>query len=394
MQNSADFGLLSQLEEATPVPTEDYHKYDLGERYYATIQDVIIGIKNRKKVTEVAELLPQLSLNGVVVQDEMETYLTKKGNSASAIKEFLKTPLAYRLYVMGQAPRKKVKAFELGTFCHLAFLEPKRFDDLVVEPDASLSTVEGVTKHVEFWETLAKKRQKTMNKPWIIREARKSVKRKKMSFEKNDGRKEYIQQLKKRLGAISVDADIKNTVDCIKRNYDAYGGGVIAELLAGAASEVSMYGKDVETGLTVKIRPDMLQLEENIGCNAIISFKTTSSDTKEQFEKQIANLKYDFSDAMYLDMASQITGRKFTTVITIMLQTQSPNLVAVGMYDWAALDNARYQYRSTMQTLKEAIDADVWPGFDSFAEEGHFGIIQWKMPAWTQRHLPPMTIAN
>ena len=48
-------------------------------------------------------------------------------------------------------------------------------------------------------------------------------------------------------------------------------------------SEVSFYGRDEETGLDVRVRPDYFNVEENIGVNAVISFKTTRADDLGKF---------------------------------------------------------------------------------------------------------------
>ena len=123
---------------------------------YATIQDVVSFILNRKSTIEVKELLPQLSLNGVVIQDPMAEYLKYPGNSASALKQILKTPLHYWCYIHERIPVQSKKAFEFGTFCHMAFLEPDLFDALIVEPNYSMATTEGVKKSIEFWEKTLK----------------------------------------------------------------------------------------------------------------------------------------------------------------------------------------------------------------------------------------------
>ncbi|UVQ23767.1 hypothetical protein NXX60_07060 [Bacteroides thetaiotaomicron] len=63
--------------------------------------------------------------------------------------------------------------------------------------------------------------------------------------------------------------------------------------MKGAYSEVSFYGKDEETGLNVRVRPDYFNVEENIGVNAVISFKTTRADDLGKFYYDCAKLKYE-----------------------------------------------------------------------------------------------------
>jgi PDDEXK-like domain of unknown function (DUF3799) len=360
---------------------------------YATIDEVVSHIVNRKdRIVEVSELLPQLSMNGVAIQDEMETYLSKKSNSSSALKQVLKTPLHYWCYMNEKIPVESKKHFEFGSFCHLAFLEPEKFDSLIVEPHHSLSSSEGVKKSVEFWEKTIRAVMKSSGKPHLLKNTKAALKRSKLNIAKIDGLRFYREELIKRCGKITVSETDKRKIDLVKRHYYTYGGGILQKLMRGCATEVSIYGTDAETGLPVKVRPDGLQLEENIGCNAIISFKTTSADTVDKFAYDAAKFQYQLSEGMYLDVASQVTGRKFNAVICVMLQTVEPFLPAVFMYNPEDLANGRYRYRSALTDVKTCLDNKQFPGFDAKAEFGHYGIIQLDLPEWSKKELNPMTV--
>lgn len=359
---------------------------------YATIQDVVDFILSRKRTIEVKELLPQLSLNGVVIQDPMEDYLRYPANSSGALKQILKTPLHYWCYIHEKIPVVNKKAFELGTFCHMAFLEPDLFDALIVEPYYSMATTEGVKKSIEFWEKTLKDVMQKTGKKHLLRNAKDAFERSKLSPSKIDGLKRYREELIKRAGKITINEIDKKKVDLIKRHYYTYGGGILPKLMKGAATEVSFYGTDQETGLKVKIRPDGLQLEENIGCNSIISFKTTSADDIEKFTYDAAKFQYQMSEGMYLDVASQITGRKFNAVICVMLQTVEPFLPAVFMYHPDDLQNGKYRYRCAITDVATCINSKQFPGFDAKAEFGNMGIIELSLPEWSKREIKPMEV--
>ncbi|MFV0332407.1 MAG: hypothetical protein ACK5KL_21670 [Dysgonomonas sp.] len=72
-----------------------------------------------------------------------------------------------------------------------------------------------------------------------------------------------------------------------------------------------MYCIEPMTGLDVKIRPDAINIEDNIGVNAVISVKTTSTKSFSEFISQCIELQYELSEAFYQDIASHITGRNF-----------------------------------------------------------------------------------
>lgn len=362
---------------------------------YASIQDIVsFLVANPKHKIEVKEMLPQLSLNGVVIQDEMSTYLRKPANSASALKQMLKTPLHYWCYLHEKIPVESKKHFEFGTFCHMAFLEPELFDALIVEPNYSMSTTEGVNKSILFWEKTLRDVMKKTGKKHLLSNAVAAFKRTKLNKDKIDGKKKYREELIKRCGKITVNEIDKKKIDLVRRHYNTYGGGILPRLLKGAATEVSIYGTDPSTGLPVKVRPDGLQLEENIGCNAIISFKTTSAEDITKFAYDAAKLHYQMAEGMYLEVASNVTGRNFNAVICVMLQTVEPFLPAVFMYNPEDLQNGKYKYRCALEDVKSCIDSKHFPGFDAKAQEGNFGIIELTLPEWSKRELPPVSIEN
>lgn len=384
---SYDFDILNNAAEGPELnPTF------IDPTNYTELEDIVLHLKTRKSITNIRELLPQLSLNGRVLEEDMSKYLAAKACSSGSLKEALKSPRHYYVNVHEPKIKKDKKCFDLGTFCHSAFLEPEKFELLAVEPQASMSTKEGVAILTGFWEKVARKEQKKTGKQ-IITYCRRRVKTKRLDMSKMDGMKFYLSELKRLCGKISVDWQSKAVVDCIKRNYQHYGGGIIQELMKGAMAETSFYGTDEETGLPVKIRPDAFQIEENIGCNAIISFKTTHADSISKMQYDAANYMYHLSEGMYCDVFEQVTGRKCTAVICIMLQTVSPYLPVVFIYDPEDLQNGKYRYRTALRNVKEAMSKNVWPGFDSHAEEGNFGIIKMKLPEWSLREALPQTLS-
>ncbi|MCP1384868.1 PD-(D/E)XK nuclease-like domain-containing protein [Runella salmonicolor] len=389
---SAEYNDILMAMESAMVSEREINPLSYDPTDYVTIQEVVSHIINRKKTIEVKDLLPQLSVNGTVIQDPMENYLKRPANSASALKQILKTPLHYWCYLHEKIPIQSKKAFEFGTFCHMAFLEPELFDALIVEPNYSLSTTEGVKKSVEFWEKTLKGVMKKSGKRHLLSNAKSAVKRAGLTITKIDGLRRYREELSKRAGKICVGEVDKRKIELVRRHYYTYGGGILPALMKGSANEVSFYGTDEGTGLPVKIRPDGLQLEENIGCNAIISFKTTSAEDIDKFAYDAAKFQYQMAEGMYLEVASQVTGRRFNAVICVMLQNVEPFLPAVFMYSPEDLQNGRYRYQCAIADVKKCIDSKTFPGFDAKAEFGDMGIIQLNLPEWSKRELKPVDI--
>jgi hypothetical protein len=378
-----DFSQLAYVEEG-----EEMNPLLFDASEYTSIEDVVLFIQNRTKHIEVKSLLPQLSFSGVAKEEDMQIYLDAKACSSGSLKEALKSPLHYLVATEEKQVKPDKQHFQLGTFCHTAFLEPEKFNSLVQEPSGgNQSSKEGISKLIDFWEKQANEIDEN-----ICKEAYLQVLGSGLSIDKMDGCRCYLSILKDRCGKISIDPTSYQVVNLIKKNYYRYGNGIIPKLLKGAVPEVSMYWNDPETGLPCKIRPDAFQIEENIGCNAIISFKTTHADNIGKMQYDAAKYMYHLSEGMYSEGFEQVTGRKCTAVICIMLQTVLPYLPVVFWYSPEDLANGKYRYRIALRNVKDAMDANHWPGFDSYSEEGNMGIINMNLPEWSRREVIPQII--
>ena len=114
-------------------------------------------------------------------------------------------------------------------------------------------------------------------------------------------------------------------------------------------------------GLNVRVRPDYFNVEENIGVNAVISFKTTRADDLGKFYYDCAKLKYELSEGMYQEVMSSVTGRNFNVTIMIMLQTVEPYDVAVLFWSPDDLANGKYKYRYALSIVKDCFDKKWFP---------------------------------
>lgn len=324
--------------------------------------------------------LTELSVNGLVVQDEMQTYLNHKSISSSSLKEILKTPLHYRFYQEQKHIAPDKSCFQLGTFAHMAFIEPDRFDKYIIEPEGSLAKKEDVISLIKFYE---KTNGLTLSGLTHMG-----------ADPKMNELKNYLSSLKEKCPYSVVAKEYQQIVDLLQYNYNHYGGGIIPRILKGALGEVSMYGVDAETGKKVKARADFLNVEENIGVNAIISFKTTSASTLNKFIYDTAKFQYELSEGMYQQVAYDVTGRKFNVTIMIVLQTVAPYLPAVFWWQAEDIQNGKYKYRNALNLVAECEEKKSWPGFDAMAESGNYGVLELSQPEWAKKELHPVDIED
>lgn len=177
----------------------------------------------------------------------------------------------------------------------------------------------------------------------------------------------------------------------MKQHYYTYGGGIIPKLMKGAVAEVSIYGTD-EYGQEVRIRPDAINLEENIGVNAIISVKTTRAESIGKFTYDCARLKYEVSEGFYQQVASAVTGRNFNVTIMIILQTIPPYQPAVLWWSPDSIEVGKYKANIATSIIAECREKNIYPGFDAKAPAGNYGIYEFDLPDWAMKEEYPTAI--
>lgn len=316
-----------------------------------------------------------LSVCGRVANDRMENYLKQEGESSSLLKEALKSPRHYLVARNMEIAPRNTDHFELGTFAHMAILEPARFEKVIVEPKANRGQIAGVCSLIEFYSDLLGIPQTAIFSTMKLGELRDLL----SSLETEADARGYT----------AIPADYASIIRAMKVSFNTYGEGILPRIMRYVKTETSMYGRDASTGLKVKIRPDGLLLEENFGLNTILSVKTTSATSVEAFMRDCAKFRYELAEGMYLKVASDVTGRRFTGTVMIMAQTVMPYQVAVLYWDAEDLEIGKYKYAQALDVVSQCRAANRWPGFDAKAEAGAYGIIQCKLPTYIRAELLP-----
>jgi len=354
-------------------------------------QSKIDTILKKLSTREMAVNVPTKYMNyyGLVVQDSHNKYLeTDTHLNSSLFKEALKTPLHYFFAKNDKSDliklQEKKSYLELGTFVHQAILEPSKFSKLIIESQYSLSDNAGVAKAITFWEQTYFHLD---NREEIFLELKKKAEIECGSLEKISGKRAYIRLLIANSEKIAVPDDVFFKIKMIKINIDRYGNGIIYDLFKHSKREISFYAEI--DGLNQKVRPDAIQFEENIGLNAIISVKTTSTTDLRSFYNQCASFNYDLSEAMYQEVVSRVSNRNFNTTITLLIQTSAPYAVALLIWNDDDISVGRYKYEQAKIRIKEAELCNNHNGYDIYAEEGNRGIIAMQLPQWNNRELLP-----
>lgn len=353
-------------EELSPLQfdREDYTPFEVFVHRLSALPDSPAKVRNYA-----------LSVHGRVANDRMETYLKSDGESSSLLKEALNSPRHYLVARNMDLQPRNSEHFELGTFAHQAILEPSKFEKVIVEPKANRGQIAGVCSLIEFYSDLLAIPQTAIFKDMKLQELRDML----TGLESEAAARGYT----------AIPADYAAIIRAMRVSFNTYGEGILPRIMRYVKTETSMYGRDAATGLKVKIRPDGMLLEEDFGLNAILSVKTTSATSVEAFMRDCAKFRYELSEGMYLKVASEITGRRFTGTVMIMAQTVIPYQVAVLYWDAEDLQIGKYKYAQALDIVAQCRATNHWPGFDAKAEAGAFGIIPAKLPTYIRSELLP-----
>ena len=370
-------GAVAEAEELAQVP--ELHFDTSGYTDFQSFIFKVSQLPDKPATKKPAVKSLAVAKGSRVVNDKMEKYLAAPGESSSALKTALVSPRHYHIYKNENLKPKDESHFTLGTFIHSAFLEPSKFDKVKVLPEnAPRNTNDGLTTLIDYFQRLLGKTQ--VQDLSDLKQGQLKAILGEMEAEAAEQGYTFI---------TAADAEI---IRIIRTSYRTYGGGIIPKLIRNGRTETSMYGIDPATGLKVKIRPDCMLLEEQIGCNIILSVKTTSASTLDGFMRDAAKYRYELAEGMYLQVASEITGRKFTGTLMLIAQTVIPFQCALIWLDAEDLEIGKYKYQQAMETVRQAKESDCYPGFECYAEEGARGIIQARFPAYIKAELKPQFI--
>ncbi|EGK4103787.1 exodeoxyribonuclease VIII [Escherichia coli] len=167
---------------------------------------------------------------------------------------------------------------------------------------------------------------------------------------------------------ISLDMyeQAKNIHAALQNNTDA------ARLLnhPNRKSEISYFGFDEETGLEIRVRPDIeIRLPYESICADVKSVSlgyVRQERLKDRLHREIIERDYHLSAAMYCDVAN--LERFFWIFVN---KDAGYHWVAVVEASQELLELGRQEYRRTLRQINEALEANNWPApiTESYTDE-------------------------
>jgi exodeoxyribonuclease VIII len=186
--------------------------------------------------------------------------------SSSQIKHALTSPAHFKHFVLDKnSKQKSTSAMELGTLIHTVVLEPHTFDDNYIVYDGDTNADGSVPRASARLLENKHPLHKVVSKKW------------------------YETACKARM------------------NIESYPAANNLIYSKDAEYEPSYFAECPDTGLKLRVRPDMIDL----GNGVIVDLKTTSAKSKYEFMKDATyNYHYDLSAYMYLYVVYLLTGKQ------------------------------------------------------------------------------------
>ena len=130
----------------------------------------------------------------------------------------------------------------------------------------------------------------------------------------------------------------------------------LAGILAGLV-ECSGFVKDSETGIWIKVRPDICSPE----AGAYVDLKTIADITDRSIVRRIADSGYVLQAGLIWEWADQV-GMPFTNFTLCFVESDRPFCIRVIPLELDDIARGRRLCRSLLRKVANCIDRDTWPG--------------------------------
>lgn len=128
--------------------------------------------------------------------------------------------------------------------------------------------------------------------------------------------------------------------------------------------EASLICADPETGVTVRVRYDLLT-----DCGMVLDLKKTRDARPAKFSRSIFNYRYHVQAAFYSDSWFWATGERLKSFRILAVEDLLPHAVKIYTLDQTAIDDGRRLYREDLNLYAQCLERDEWPAYDCTADE-------------------------
>lgn len=155
-----------------------------------------------------------------------------------------------------------------------------------------------------------------------------------------------------------------------------YSNDWLADRLKGATCEYSCFADDPETGVTCRVRFDMVD-----SSGLVIDLKKTQDCKDAAIAKAISNYGYYVQNAFYIDVPTWL-GEQYepTGFAFVFVEEEAPHPVAIRFLEAEDIERGRQKYRQMLNTYAQCLKNNHWPSYS-----GEPKMIA--MPGWARRDI-------
>lgn len=291
-----------------------------------------------------------------------DVYHAANGISSTMVKD-ARVSLMYfhSRHIDKTISRESTEALSFGSLVHTLILEPEKFDDEFAIfpgiPAGAFTNTDTLKAFIREYNADKPKAEqlKLTGKKEELQESIRAVNPDAIFAD------EYEQQWRESMAGKTILTSeqltlAKNIQQAIFNNSDA------SDLLnnPGRQSEVSYFGIDEDTGLNIRVRPDIeLRTANENTCADLktISIGNVRQDRiKERLHREIIDRDYHLSAAMYCDVAGLDS---FSWIF--VNKEPGYHWVAVVEAPELLLELGRKEYRRVLRQIYNAMENDMWP---------------------------------
>ncbi|HGA5462435.1 TPA: PD-(D/E)XK nuclease-like domain-containing protein [Salmonella enterica subsp. diarizonae serovar 50:k:z35] len=289
-------------------------------------------------------------------------YHAADGISSSMLKDArISLMYFYGRYIAGTIKRETSDAFTMGSLVHSLVLEPAKFDEEYAVfpgiPAGAFTNTDSLKAFIREYNADKPKGEqlKLTGKKEELQEAIRAVKpdaifadEYEQQWLENIGNRTVLTGEQLRLAKAMQQAVLSDSVAGYYVNYPS------------RSVEVSYFGMDEDTGMDVRVRPDLEITLDNdrigIDLKTISMGRVRQDLLRARLHREIIDRDYHVSAAMYCDVANL---DKFYWIF--VNKDEGYHWVAVVEASSEEIELGRLEYRKTMQSLNQAYDSGVWP---------------------------------
>jgi len=132
---------------------------------------------------------------------------------------------------------------------------------------------------------------------------------------------------------------------------------LVNEGLLRGRIETSGFWKDQQTGLWIKVRPDVIPVTDA----DFVDLKTASDVTTVALQSTMRSYGYPQQGALIWEVCEAL-GQPFTSFMLMFVETSNPWCARTVQVDDEDLSFGRQQNRWALRKIRECIDTGHWPG--------------------------------